>query len=315
MRPATTPSSDDLDDSDDCLNLPTLALRPHCGCALHARRHAGIALAAGAAATLWPGGAGAQDGVRGDVGRESRFTGLISADQMELAAVREYGQLKREAAAKGLLAPEQHPQVVRLRAIAERIIPLAPAWNRRAADWRWEVNLIRQKPLNAFCMPGGKIAYFEGILTQLRLSDDEVAMIMGHEMAHALREHAREQMGKGAATRGIAGLISSLLGLGSLADAALNISAQLLTLKFSRQDESEADLIGLDLAARAGFDPRAGVTLWQKMMKAAEHAPPEFISTHPAGPARVKEIETALPKVQPLYAAAPKPPKVYGPPS
>ncbi|HEV8692376.1 MAG TPA: M48 family metallopeptidase, partial [Ideonella sp.] len=166
-----------------------------------------------------------------------------------------------------------------------------------------------------FCMPGGKIAYFEGLLARLQLSDDEVAMIMGHEMAHALREHAREQVGKGAATRGLASLISTLLGLGNLADAALNIGAQLLTLKFSREDESEADLIGLDLAARAGYDPRAGVTLWQKMMKAAEHAPPEFISTHPAGPARVKEIEAALPKVQPLYAAAPKPPRIYGPPT
>jgi len=274
-------------------------------------RRQAIALIAGACA----GAALAQDGVRGDVGRESRFTGLVSADQIELASTREYSQLKREATAKGVLAPDEHPQVVRLRAISQRLIPLAPAWNQRAANWRWEVNLIRQKTLNAFCMPGGKIAYFEGILARLQLSDDEVAMIMGHEMAHALREHAREQMGKTAATRVGAGLISALLGLGNLADTALNVGAQLLTLKFSREDESEADLIGLDLAARAGYDPRAGVTLWQKMMKAAEHAPPEFISTHPTGPTRIKEIEAALPKVQPLYAAAPKPPKVYGPPA
>lgn len=88
---------------------------------------------------------------------------------------------------------------------------------------------------------------------------------MGHEIAHALREHARERMGKTAATKMGANLISSLLGLGSAGDALLNMGGQLLTLRFSREDESEADLIGMELAARAGYDPRAGVSLWQKM--------------------------------------------------
>ncbi|HJV72306.1 MAG TPA: M48 family metallopeptidase [Ideonella sp.] len=305
------------DPTEPSLWLPPLA-RLHeagCSCPLHARRRANGWLLAGGAGAVLPALASAQDGVRADVGRESRFSSLVSAEDVEGAAGQQYGQLKREAAAKGLLAPEGHPQLVRLRAISQRIIPFAGAWNRRAAQWRWEVILIHKKDLNAFCMPGGKIAYFDGLLARLQLSDDEVAMIMGHEMAHALREHARERMGKTAATRVGAGLISSLLGLGNFGDAALNIGAQLLTLKFSREDESEADLVGLELAARAGYDPRAGITLWQKMMKAAEGAPPEFISTHPAGPTRVKDIETALPKVQPLYAAAPRPPKTYGPPA
>ena len=182
--------------------------------------------------------------------------------------------------------------------------------NPRARQWRWEVNLIGSDELNAFCMPGGKIAFYWGILRQLQLSDDEVAMIMGHEMAHALREHARERMGKSSATRLGANLISSLLGLGQLGDAALGMGAQLLTLKFSREDESEADLVGLDLAARAGYDPRAGVSLWQKMLKANEGAPPEFMSTHPAGPTRIADIEKTLPKVLPLYDKAPKPPEI-----
>ena len=139
-------------------------------------------------------------------------------------------------------------------------------------------------------------------------------MIMGHEVAHALREHARERMGKTAATRVGASLLSSILGLGNLGDAALNMGGQLLTLKFSREDESEADLVGLDLAARAGYDPRAGISLWQKMLKASEGAPPEFMSTHPAGPTRIKDIESHLPKVLPLYQQAAKPAQRFEPP-
>ncbi len=300
---------------DPPLDLPPLALHdPGCGCWRHQRRRTGGWLMAGTAGALLPALGQAQDGVRADVGRESRFTRFISAEQVEQAATQQYGYLKREAGSKEVLARGDHPQLIRLRAIAQRIIPFAAAWNSRAASWRWEVNLIHKKDLNAFCMPGGKIAFYDGLLLRLQLSDDEVAMIMGHEMAHALREHARERMGKTAATRVGAGLISSLFGLGDLSNAALNIGGQLLTLRFSREDESEADLVGLDLASRAGYDPQAGVTLWQKMMKAAESAPPEFISTHPAGPTRVKDIEAALPKVQPLYAVASKPPKVYGPP-
>lgn len=298
------------------LQLPSLAAHdPGCACWRHQRRRASGWLLAGTAAAMLPLGGHAQDGVRGAVGRPSRFSSLVSADQVEQAATQQYGQLKREAGRQDALAEEGSPQLVRLRAIAARIIPFASAWNGRAAKWRWEVNLIHKKDLNAFCMPGGKIAFYDGLLVRLQLSDDEVAMIMGHEMAHALREHARERMGKTAATRLGAGLISSLFGLGDLGDAALNIGAQLLTLRFSREDESEADLIGLDLAARAGYDPRAGVSLWQKMMRAAQSAPPEFISTHPAGPTRVHDMEAALPKVQGLYETAPRPPKVYGPPA
>ena len=300
---------------DPPLDLPPLALHDTgCACWRHQRRRAGGWLLAGTAGALLPALGRAQDGVRADVGRESRFTRFISADQVEQSATQQYGYLKREANGKAVLASDDEPQLVRLRAIAQRIIPFAASWNSRAANWRWEVNLIHKKDLNAFCMPGGKIAFYDGLLMRLQLSDDEVAMIMGHEMAHALREHARERMGKTAATRVGAGLISSLFGLGDLGDAALNIGGQLLTLRFSREDESEADLIGLDLASRAGYDPKAAVTLWQKMMKAAESAPPEFLSTHPAGPTRVKDIEAALPKVQPLYAIAPRPPKTYGPP-
>ena len=284
-----------------------------CLCALHSRRLFTGLLAAGGVAAL-AGTARAQDGLQADVGGKSSFTRLVSAEQLESAAAQQYRQMLREAAAQRALAPKDHPQLVRLSAIADRIIPHALPWNRRARQWQWEVNLLGSPQINAFCMPGGKIAFFWGILHKLQLNDDEVATIMGHEAAHALREHARERMGKTAATRIGAGLLSTLLGLGSLGDAALSMGGQLLTLQFSRDDETEADIVGMDLAARAGYDPAAGVTLWQKMMAASQGAPPQFLSTHPAGETRIGDIRAKLPKVQPLYAQAPKPARRFAPP-
>jgi predicted Zn-dependent protease len=299
--------------TDAHIATPQMAHADGCTCAQPSRRlFTGLLLAGGAAALA--GSATAQEGVRDDVGRESRFTKLVSAEQVEAAAAQQYAQMMREAAQKNALAPDNHPQVQRLRSIANRIIPFSPPWNKRASQWRWEVNLIGTQQLNAFCMPGGKIAFFYGILQQLQLSDDEVATIMGHEVAHALREHARERMGKNAATRLGAGLLSGLLGLGGAGDALLNMGSQLLTLTFSRDDESEADIVGMDLAARAGYDPRAGITLWQKMMAAAKGAPPEFLSTHPSGPTRIRDIEEKLPKVLPLFERAPRPARNFGPP-
>lgn len=299
--------------TDATVAAPALAHARGCGCPLHQRRLFTGLLAAG---SLAPAAALAQDGegVRGDVGKISRLAKLVPAEQVEQAAAAQYAQMQREAAQQRALAPANHPQVVRLRAIAQRLIPYTLPWNPRAREWTWEVNLIGSKQINAFCMPGGKIAFYYGILQQLQLSDAEVATIMGHEMAHALREHARERMGKTAATRIGANLISSLLGLGSAGDALLGMGAQLLTLQFSREDETEADIVGMELAARAGYDPAAGITLWQKMLEASKGAPPEFFSTHPPGEKRIREIEGKLPKVQGLYARAEKPPRNYGPP-
>jgi predicted Zn-dependent protease len=246
----------------------------------------------------------ARDGV--DVGGNSAFSHLVPADTVERSAGQQYSQMLQQAASKGALAPKDNAQIQRLRAIAKDIIPFAIAWNPRARDWRWEVNLIGSKQINAFCMPGGKIAFYSGILEQLKLSDDEVAMVMGHEIAHALREHARERMGKNAATGLGASLLSQALGLGQLGQTVTNYGAQLLTLQFSRDDESEADLVGMELAARAGYDPRAGVTLWQKMGAASKGAPPQWLSTHPSGNSRIADIEANLPKVMPLFERAKK---------
>jgi predicted Zn-dependent protease len=296
--------------TDADITAPRLTHATGCRCALHGRR----LFTGGLLASALAGPAFAQDGLQGDVGRQSSFTKLVSAEDVEAAAAQQYQQMLREAAQKKALAPANHPQVVRLRSIADRIVPHALPWNERARQWKWEINLIGSEQVNAFCMPGGKIAFFYGILSKLQLTDDEVATIMGHEVAHALREHARERMGKTAATRIGAGLVSSLFGLGAIGDTALNMGGQLLTLKFSRDDETEADIVGMDLAARAGHDPRAGVSLWNKMMQASKGAPPQFLSTHPAGPTRIKDIEAKLPKVMPLFESAARPTRNFGPP-
>jgi predicted Zn-dependent protease len=268
-----------------------------------------LLLLRGAAMLTLPGASLAQAPAREgiDVGGNSFFTKLVPADTVEKSAAQQYAQMLQQASAQKALGDQNHPQVRRLRAIAKAIIPHALGWNPRARDWRWEVNLIGSKQINAFCMPGGKIAFYSGILEQLKLSNDEVATVMGHEVAHALREHARARMGKNAATGIGAGLLSQVLGLGELGQTVTNYGAQLLTLQFSRGDESEADLVGMELAARAGFDPRAGVSLWQKMAAASQGAPPQWLSTHPSGATRIADIEANLPKVMPLFKRNPLP--------
>jgi predicted Zn-dependent protease len=254
----------------------------------------------------------AREGV--EVGPPSTLSKLVPAEQVERAATGQYASMLNGAAQKGALAPESHPQVQRLRTIAKRLIPYTYEWNPRARDWRWEVNLIGSSAINAFCMPGGKIGFYYGILDRLKLSDDEVAMIMGHEMTHALREHAREQMGKNMATRGAIEIGAAIFGLGTGGRLLADMGGQLLTLRFGRDDEKEADLIGLELAARAGYDPEAGVTLWQKMAAASKGSKLEFLSTHPSGPTRISDIRRAIPEVAGLYARADKPDVRFGPP-
>ena len=254
----------------------------------------------------------AREGV--EVGPPSMASKLVPAEQIERAASGQYQQMLRQAQQQKSLAPETHPQMQRLRTIANRLIPHTEEWNRRARDWNWEVNLIGSRQINAFCMPGGKIAFYYGILEKLQLNDDEVAMIMGHEMTHALREHAREQMGKTMATRGAIELGAAIFGLGTGGRVLADMGGQLLTLRFGRDDEKEADLVGLELAARAGYDPQAGVTLWRKMGQASQRQSIEFLSTHPSGESRISGIQQAIPEVQGLYARAAKPERRFAPP-
>ena len=239
-----------------------------------------------------------------DVGQSSRLRSLVPASQLEQAAAQEYGELLQQARAKHALAPDNHPQLQRLRKIASNLIADAPRWNERARQWKWEVNLIGSQSINAFCMPGGKIAFFTGILDKLQLTDDEVAMVMGHEMAHALREHARERIAKSQGTGALLSLGAQLFGLGQIGDLAANIGTQLLSLKFSRDDEVEADLVGLEMGARSGYNPEASVSLWQKMAKATGSDGASFLSTHPSGTDRIHRLQENVPRVRGLYQQA-----------
>lgn len=258
------------------------------------------ALIAGSIAA--PGVAAAQE--TGKAANDSRLLNLVPAEAVERLASQQFAELKRQASQKRALAPADHPDAQRLRAIARRILPHAVAMNPRAGQWQWEVVLIGSDQINAFCMPGGKIAVYTGLLKAIRPTDDEVAVVMGHEIAHALLEHSRERIAKGQLTQLGAGVISQLLGLGQIGNTALGVGANMLSLKFSRSDETEADRMGLELAARGGFDPRAGITLWRKMASASKGATPEWFSSHPSGDNRIREIESYLPQVMPFYTAS-----------
>jgi predicted Zn-dependent protease len=242
-----------------------------------------------------------EDGVK--IGNPSSLRKLVSAERIEKSASLQFGQLKSQAQAKHALLPPDHPQNVRLRRIARDLLPHADKWNPRAKDWRWEVVTLQSRNINAFCMPGGKIAFFTGILERLQLTDDEAAMIMGHEIAHALREHARERAAKMTLTSLTGRIVGTLL-FGQAGDILGAAGSNLLTLKFSRDDEREADLVGMELAARAGYDPAAGITLWEKMTAAAKGAPPQWMSTHPSGESRIQLIKDHLKDVQSLYERA-----------
>jgi len=240
-----------------------------------------------------------------EVGEASRLRGLVPAAELENMATQEYAKMMAQARSQNALAPENHPQLQRLREVASRLIPHSTKWNDRARQWRWEVNLIGSKQINAFCMPGGKIGFFTGILDQLQLGEDETAMVMGHEMAHALREHARARIAKTQGTGTLLSLGAQLFGLGALGDVAAQGATQLLGLRFSREDEIDADLVGLEVAARGAYQPQAAVSLWEKMGRASGgKSGPAFLSTHPTGPDRIQRLRENVPRVQGLYRQA-----------
>ena len=229
--------------------------------------------------------------------------------QLEQQAEQQYRTLLQQASAKGALASDGNPDLQRLRRVQQRLLPFTSAINPASRQWRWEVNLLGSDQINAFCMPGGKIAFFSGIIKKLQLTDDEIAIVMGHEITHALKEHAVEQTKNQAygelAARAGGALLSSWLGIDpNITSLGARAANSLFQLRFSRGDESEADAVGLELAARAGYDPRAGVALWQKMAQASKGGPPQWLSSHPAGGNRITEIQRRLPNLMPVYAQA-----------
>ena len=244
-----------------------------------------------------------QGGVVG-VERRQSMSSLVSSSQMDRSAAQAYRQVIAEAGKKNQLNREP-AQVERVRGIASRLTPSTAAFRADAPNWNWEVNVISSDEVNAWCMPGGKIAVYTGLLTKLNPTDDELAAVMGHEIAHALREHGRERASEQMAQQIGVSVLSTALGLGDLgAQLTQTVLDVTFALPHSRTLETEADRIVVELAARSGFDPRAAVSLWQKMGKLGGSKPVEWMSTHPSDQTRIRDLQSYSERVIPLYEAA-----------
>ncbi|MDI1300478.1 MAG: M48 family metallopeptidase [bacterium] len=229
---------------------------------------------------------------------------LLSSSEVDSMALQSYQSALGDAGKAGTLNKDK-VTLERIRVIGDRLIPQTSAFRPDALQWQWEVNLESKNELNAYCAPGGKIMFFSGIISQLKLTDDEIAAIMGHEIAHALREHGRERMSQAYAQQMGLQIGGSLLGIDSnQAQLIQQVATVAISLPHSREQEAEADILGLELMARAGYDPRAAVSLWEKMGQASGAGGPAFLSTHPSGPQRISGIQSKLPSVMPLYEQA-----------
>lgn len=242
----------------------------------------------------------------GVVGIERTQTMLVSSEEVERAATQQYDQIMAEARKKGVLN-QNAAQVKRVQTIVQRLIPATSVFRPDAVNWKWEANVITSDELNAWAMPGGKIAVYTGLIEQLRLTDAELAAVIGHEVAHALREHSRERISRQLATSAAVGIGAAILGVGQGgADLAGMVADVTFNRPNSRLHESEADAIGAELAARAGYDPHGAVSVWQKMLKSGGSGPPEFLSTHPSPENRLKQLQSIADNLMPLYQQAKK---------
>jgi predicted Zn-dependent protease len=245
----------------------------------------------------------------GVVGVNRQQLMMASQSEVERLSAISFNEQNKKAQEKKILITSG-PQYDRLINIANRLIPQTSHFRDDTQKWNWQLSLINAPILNATCAPGGKITFYTGIIDQLNLNDDEIAAIMGHEIAHALREHGRERLSQAMAQSTITNVaLAAAGGYGAQINAANQVARYVLVLPNSRQHESEADAIGVELAARAGYNPRAAISVWQKMMKATQGKnPPEFLSTHPSGETRIEQLSALMPAVEPLYRDAPKAP-------
>jgi predicted Zn-dependent protease len=242
----------------------------------------------------------------GAVGVERKQTMLVSEQQVEQGAAKAYDEELTKARDKGELNSNA-TQLARVRGIGERLIRQTPAFRSDAADWKWNINVQTSKEMNAYCMPGGKIMVYTGLIEQLKTTDAELAAVVGHEIAHALREHSREAVSRAYAQQLGLSVLGAVTGIGDTGTQIVGMVTNVtFSLPRSRQQEIEADQIGLELMARAGYDPAAAITLWQKMAAANSNAPPQFLSTHPSSSTRSSELQALQPKVLPLYQASSK---------
>ncbi len=241
------------------------------------------------------------------VARKQSMSTMVSPQAIDQSAAQQYSAELARARNAGTLNRDP-AQVVRVRKIAARLINQTSSFRPDAKDWPWAINVETSKEINAYCMPGGRIMVYTGLIDRLNLSDAELATVMAHEISHALREHSREQISR---------LYNEQMGLTALASiaqlngASMQLASLLSDVTFnlphSRVQESEADELGLELMARAGYDPNAAITLWKKMAALGQGTSASFLSTHPSSSTRTADLQALLPKVMPLYQAAAKP--------
>lgn len=237
----------------------------------------------------------------GVVGADRKQLLLISSQEIMQLSHQAYLQTINEARTKGRL-DNNTAQVRRLHRIANHLIPQTAVLRPDATRWDWKVHAITDNQINAYVMPSGKIVFYTGIIERLRLTDAEIAAVMGHEMAHALREHSREKASRHIATQGVLSIAVNALGLSGGQAQLVGLAGRLgLDLPHSRTQEAEADKIGIELMARAGYDPNAAITLWQKMQSAGGNGVPQFLSTHPSSTNRIANLKALVPTVMPLY--------------
>jgi predicted Zn-dependent protease len=239
----------------------------------------------------------------GAVGVQRKQIMMVSEEEVEKGAQVAYQQELDKARKQGALNPDPKTYQ-RVQAITRRLIPQTTVFRPDAAQWKWEVNVQESDDVNAYCMPGGKIMVYTGLIDQLKATDAELAAVIGHEIAHALREHSRERLSRAYVEQiALAGL-GIVTGAGeSTMQLAQQVSAVTFTLPHSREQEAEADRIGLELMARGGYDPNAAISLWQKMSKLGGGGP-EFLSTHPSGESRIRDLQASVPRVMTLYQEA-----------
>ena len=237
----------------------------------------------------------------GVIGSDRQQLLLVSNDQVMQMSAQSYNQLLQKARQQRVLDTDA-AQLARLNRISRNLINQAELYRGDAKNWPWEVHIIKSNELNAFVLPGGKIMFYSGIIDRLNLTDAEIAAIMGHEMAHAIREHTRERISSQYATQTGIGIAASIFGLSQGQAELANLAGDLgIARPHSRTQESEADQIGLVLMAKAGYDPNAAITLWQKMQRASQGEPPQFLSTHPSSSNRIATLQALMPKVMPYY--------------
>lgn len=239
----------------------------------------------------------------GAVGVERKQYMMVSEAEVEKGAQLAYQEELDKARNEGALNADKN-SYQRVQSISNRLIPQTAIFRPDAAQWQWQVNVQTTKDVNAYCMPGGKIMVYTGLIDQLHATDAELAAVIGHEIAHALREHSRERLSRAYAEQIALAGVAAATGAGQATmQMASQIASVTFTLPHSREQEAEADRIGLELMARAGYDPNAAISLWQKMAKLGGGGP-EFLSTHPSGEARIRDLQANVPKVMGLYQAA-----------